>query len=379
MNSSPRPDPAIPAPSPSAATTVTRHPLVFALGIALAALLVSLFFHSPRLWALAQPMPGSTYWDRGLQFIQQCEAPLGAPVTDAGLLWRLAPVMLAKGLGLHGTGVLLVPWFGLLLLLTQWAWLVLRRTGDLQFATLATVLLGTTSAVLTVTGWLGMNDAWYAAALLAVAFQPAQAALLLALLIGPWVDERFIFALPLALYVRSVALGRQRGRRHALLFTSTGLLIYAAIRYFNLLHLQTSSFEGYLHSVRHHFYEWWPWTSLGWFMGLRAAWVLVAVAICGGFRREDRQAMGWPAVLAVGPLVALNFLAADTGRAPTMLLPLLLLGVERAVALWGLAPARRLITVLVVANLLLPAMQVRHRTGDIINMLPVELVRLLRH
>jgi hypothetical protein len=34
---------------------------------------------------------------------------------------------------------------------------------------------------------------------------------------------------------------------------------------------------------------------------------------------------------------------------------------------------------LVVANLLLPAMQVTYRTGDIINMLPVELVRLLRH
>ena len=354
------------------------HPLL-PLGLAFGALAVSVFFFSPRLWVLAQPMPGSTYWDRGLQFMQQCDAPIGAPLSDAALTWRLAPALLAKLLGLHGRAVFLLPWIGVLLLLSLCAAVVLRRTQDLRSAALATVLIGSTGAVLTPTGWLGMNDAWYASALVVIAFQPGLFFVALAAFIGPWIDERFIFALPLALYVRHASGTSEEKIRAGVVIGSLAIFTYAIARLFNLPHLATGSFQGYQDYIRAHFFDWWPWTSLGWFMGLRAAWVLVVVAIGGNFSRHDRSSWWWPAALAVGPLVAFNFLAADTGRSPTMLLPLVLFGVERAIALWGMTFARRLVGILVISNLLLPAMQVTYRNGDIINALPVELLRLHRH
>ncbi|MDB6128028.1 MAG: hypothetical protein JWM35_1924, partial [Verrucomicrobia bacterium] len=345
------------------------HPLL-PLGLALVALVVSVFFFSPRLWVFAQPMPGSTYWDRGLQFMQQCDSPIGAPLSDAALTWRLAPALLAKTLGLHGRAVFVLPWVGVVLLLALCATFMLRRAQEIKTAALATVLVGSTGAVLTPTGWLGMNDAWYASALVAIAFQPGLFFVALAALIGPWIDERFIFALPLALYVRHAAGTSLAGIRPAIAVSAGAVALYTVARVWNLPHLATGSFQGYQDYIRAHFFDWWPWTSLGWFMGLRAAWVLVVVAIGGNFAREDRRSLWWPAFLAIAPLVAFNFLAADTGRSPTMLLPLVLFGVSRAIALWGLPSARRLLGILVISNLLLPAMQVTYRNGDIINALP---------
>ncbi len=287
--------------------------------------------------------------------------------------------MLAKALHLHGTTVLIVPWLGLVVMLTQCAWLVHQRTGDCRLAALATALVGTTSATLTVTGWLGLNDAWYASALVAVAFQPALPPLLLAALLGPWIDERFIMALPLALFVRATALRSKANPVVSIALTGAGLSIYAVVRFFNLLHLPTAVFHEYLHYILGNFQQWLPWTSLGWFMGLRAAWVLVVVAVGGECRRADLRPALWPTALMAAPLAAITFLASDSGRTTTMLLPLVLLGVERVIALRGLESARRILTVLLVTNLLMPAMHVTFQNGDVINMLPVEIARCLKH
>jgi hypothetical protein len=349
------------------------------VGIACAALLLSLFFHSPRLWALAQPLPGSTYWDRGLQFMQQCDAPIGSPLADAGLVWRLAPALLAKALGLHGRAALVIPWLGLLVLLSQCAGLVLRRTGDRRLAFLTTALIGTTGATLTVTGWLGLNDAWYASALVALAFQPSLLVVLAAASTGPWIDERFILALPLALFVRATALGEKGKFRSALAIAAAALAVYLACRLFNLLHLPTAASSVYWQYIRGNFQHWLPWTSLGWFMGMRAAWVLVVVAIGGACTRADWPAAWWPAALAAAPLLVITVLASDSGRSPTMLLPLVLLGMERLISLRGVVATQRILAFLLVANLLMPAMHVTYQNGDMINMLPVEIVRWLQH
>jgi len=362
------------APAPA-----QRFRWFLAPALALGALLASLFFYSPRLWAFMAPMPGSTYWDRGLQFMRQCDSPFGTPLQDAGLVWRLAPMALAKLLGLHGSHVFLVPWIGVPVLLTLCAWLALKRTGDVPLAALTALLVGTTQAVLTVTGWLGMNDAWNASALLVIAFVPSWPGLVLAALLGPWIDERFILALPLALWVRHRALGAG-ARMGAVAALSLGsVALYTVLRLGDFFHLTGAASNSYWLYIRGHGFDWWPWTSLGWFMGLRAAWILVAIAIGGRFRRDDLPAMSWPVLFAAAPLLTINCLAADTGRAPTMLLPLVLLGLEQTITLWGLDRARRLLVGLVVANLILPAMHVTYRYGDIINMLPMELIRLWRH
>lgn len=362
-------------PPPSSTPKSGARFVLLVLGLALAALALSLIFHSPRLWIFAEPHPGSTYWDRGLQFIQQCEKPIGHPLADPALMWRIAPVLLAKLIGLHGFAVFLIPWSGLLVLLSLCAGLVLRRTGDIWIAALVTAVVGTTSATLTVTGWLGINDAWYASALLALAFVRPWPVVTLAAVIGPWIDERFLFALPLALYVRSRALGSDWRPRSTLSVAAAGVVLYAVIRCFNLLHLPTEGVDHLLRYTIKHFHAWLPWSGLGWFMGLRAAWVLVFVAVGGLWRREDRHSAWWPAALALAPLIVITALASDTGRAPTMLLPLVLLGAERLIALHGLAIARRALVFILLANLVMPAMHVTYKTGDIINMLPIEIAR----
>jgi hypothetical protein len=327
----------------------------------------------------AHPAPGSTYWERGLQFMLQAENPFNAPLHDAGLVWRLAPALLAHVIGLHGKAALIVPWLGLGLLLTLSARLVLDRVRDRQLAFLFTTLLGTTSAVLTVTGWLGLNDAWYASALMVVAFVPNRVALTAALVIGPWIDERFIIALPLALWIRANATGLKWKPRYALPTAGLSILLYFVIRGLNLAHLPTAATSDYWRIMKQGaFLQWLPWTALGWFMGLRAGWVLIAVAIGGKCRRSDWPTTVRPAFLALAPMLVITVLASDTGRTTTMILPLLLLGLERLLTLHGIEVTRRWLAWLLVANLLMPAMQVTFRSADIINVLPIELVRWLR-
>jgi hypothetical protein len=353
--------------------------LVHAIAIAVGALALSLFFHTPHLWMFAQPVPGSVYWDRGLQFIQQCDSPLGAPLTDAGLAWRIAPVLLAKGLGLHGYGALVIPWLGLLLLLAQCAWIVMHRTSDARFAAIATALVGTTTATLQTTCWLGINDAWYAAALVAIALQPARALLIIAAIVGPWIDERFILAVPLALLIRHRTGVPGSGMRLASMVVLVSLVAYFGLRGGNVLHLTGASSQKYWNYVLGGIPAWWPWVSIGWFAGLRAGWLLVIFALGETWRAAGGRIAAALGFFALAPMAVMSVLASDSSRSPTMLLPLLLLGILRLRIWKGETDARRILGAVLLANLVLPAMIVTYQNVDVINLFPVEAVRWIRH
>jgi hypothetical protein len=344
------------------------------VAIALVALAASLFFHSPRVWALAEPLPESTYWARGLQFIEQARDPLGATLTDAGLVWRLAPALAAHWLGLRGTGALLVPWIGLAAMLVQCAQIALQRTRDKRFAMHVTLLVATTSATLAVTGWLGINDAWYAVALLAVAFHPGAAGIVAACLVGPWIDERFVLALPLAMAVRHAGPGGASHLKLTMAAGAIGVGIYCGLRLTNVIGVNEAPMQGYWDTIRHEVHRWLPWAPLGWFMGLRAAWLPVVFLFVRAREHSSRDAllMGGAAAAALG---SITLLAADASRATTLLLPLVLLGALQFREVHGEAKARQAGTWVVIANLAMPAMHVTYRSADLINMLPVELAR----
>jgi hypothetical protein len=125
--------------------------------------------------------------------------------------------------------------------------------------------------------------------------------------------------------------------------------------------------------------EWLPYAGLGWFMGLRAAWVLLFLGVAGAsWRTTPRTALG-PALLLCAPVAVITLVAADTGRTTTMLLPLVLLGVNFLVTQHGADIARRWVGGLLLANLLIPAMHVTYQHGDLINCLRIEAYRYLRH
>ena len=58
-------------------------------------------------------------------------------------------------------------------------------------------------------GWLGYYDSWLGVALLAVAFARQQSIVILACILAPWIDERFVVGLPLALIVRRICSSRE--------------------------------------------------------------------------------------------------------------------------------------------------------------------------
>lgn len=347
--------------------------------VVLGALAVSLFFHSPRLWILlGPPVADATYWARGLQFSLQCEQPFGSAVLDQGLIWRLAPALLGHVLHLRGSATFAIPWAGLVMLFALTAALAWRLTRDLYSTTLFTALIGTTAAALTVTGWLGMNDAWYASALLIVAVQPQTGWLVVAGFIGPWIDERFVLGLPLACYVHVQICGLAR-LKHLIGVVVTGVALYLGMRLANPLGLPAQRVSDYLTYSLTHFHEWLPWTTLGWFMGLRAAWLLVLGPLIGlTAQRHYLHALLLVALIFL-PLLVITLVSSDTSRAPTMLLPLLFLGLAQGAGRWPPTTLQRILTGLLAANLLMPAMHVTYKYSDIINLLPVEIARFFAH
>jgi hypothetical protein len=348
---------------------------VQAVLIALVCLALSLVFFSPRLWLLRSYLPGTYQWERAHTYLLQCEAPFRRDVEPA-MYWRLLPPLVCHALGLKGSLPLALPWAGVVALTAYVAILLRRRLANGRFVFGGTLMFACTSGVIVPLHWLGMNDAWVWLGQLAVAFGAAPWTIPAACLLTPWVDERFIIGLPLALLVRSAELddaaaGRPRLDGKLWLRAFCWLLPYAGLR------LAFSFNPTVLHATRE--FLWYhvvnqaviilPWAPLGWWMGLRAAWVPASLAI---FQRR------WPlgATAALTGIVSL-LLAADVSRSIAILAPLSLLGL---MILSRRQPelAPRFALWVGLANLFIPAAHIVYNKVDLISPLPLELIRLWR-
>lgn len=348
------------------------RPVRSAAGVAACALgslaLVLLMF-APRLWLMRSYLPGTFQWDRAHSFLLQCAAPLRRDVEPA-MLWRLLPPLLCHALGLTGSSALVLPFVGVVILVVYVAVLHRRRLNDLRFIFGGTLLFTTTSCVLVPLHWLGVNDAWVWLALLAVAFSPARWPIAVACLLAPWVDERFVIGLPLALLVRAADRGEAFAWRAAVL-PGLCLLPYAGLRLAVASDGAASGVtrEFLRHSVLHQAVLIAPWAPLGWWMGLRAAWVPAAYALS-----RRRWVLGAAVVLTALASLAL---AADLSRSIAVVEPVAMLGVFLAAQRWPeRAPAGAF--ALGCAGLLIPAAHVVGGKLDLISPLPLELYRLLR-
>ncbi len=331
-----------------------------------------MLFFAPRLWLMQSYVPGSFQWDRTHTFLQQCEQPLRRDIEPA-MLWRLLPPLVAHALHLPGNTPLVLPWLGLFAATTYAAVLLRRRLDDTRFVFGGTLLFATTSAVLVPVGWLGMNDAWVWLGLLVVAFGRAPWAGPLACLLCPWVDERFIIGFPLAWLV--ARLERHEPLVGRPLLSALWLLPYAAIRLaFGRLDAAASASTGtFLHLQMTQSLQLLPIVPLGWWMGLRAAWVVVAYALWDLPRTRGALTV----VILLGTLGLSVLLASDLSRSSAIAVPLALAGcLALARRHPGLAP--RLVLGLGVINLCIPAAHVVAQHIDPINPLPIELFRLLR-
>jgi hypothetical protein len=350
------------SPAPSSA-----HPPRLAPLCALAALGLSVLAFAPRLWLMREYLPGTFEWDRAHTFLLQCEQPFRRDIEPA-MHWRLLPPLVAHTLGLRGWGALALPWLGAAAAALYVARLHAARLADWRFVFGGTLLFATTSAVLVPVGWLGLNDGWMWLGLIVVAFARNPWARLAACLLCPWVDERFLIGLPLALMVRQADTPAAGGWRA--LAPLAGVLPYAGLR----LALARDPAAA---QVAHEFLRnsagaapaLLPWAPLAWWMGLRAAWLPAAHAVAG---RPWLLGGG-----ALATLAACLLVAADLSRSAAILCPLVLLGTFAFAARRpDLAPRAALTCG--VANLLIPAAHITAGKLVRIDNLVLELFRLLR-
>ncbi len=356
--------PAMDANNTSSSTKTFRP----AISYSLLALAVTLFIFSPCLWLLARYHPGTFQWDRAHTFLLQCENPFRSDVESA-MLWRLLPPIIAHGLGLRGYYPLVIPLVGVVVLLWYVFTVLFSRVADVRFAFGGTLLLAASSGVLVPLHWFGMNDAWVWFALLATGFSASRYTLPLACLLAPWIDERYIIGLPLALLVRFFDAGNTISLR--VLVTSTlWLAPYAIIRLLGSFGSHASDALGFfLNHAKSGVLVTIPWAPLGWWMAFRLAWIPAIFAI-----RNKPWVLGLSCVIT---LIVMLLLAADISRSAAILSPVILLGLllfakqqPELAALYTLS--------LGLLNLLVPAAHVVSNRFALISPLPLEVWRLLR-
>ncbi len=327
-----------------------------------------LFFFSPSfgaysVWSRAPELTGMLEVRRGASVLWQIDH-LGEAIPDplhGAIQWRLLFPLLGHILGLPAPVFFALAPLGVLAVL-GFAVGVLRRGGAGWADTaLAAVVLGAGGWLFASVGWLGYFDSWVVLALLLVAFGRSRWTVWSACLWAPWIDERFVIGLPLALLCRHLRPSAADSADEAPAFDwrqdlgvpAALAAAFVAVR----LGLLSGATGGnaipstYLASL--HLSDTPPARlALGLWEGLRAGWGFVALAVVFCWTQR-RRALLLAAATAGVALVSLAT-AQDFGRALMFLTPVALLGATLAFrrrASW-LAPALRFAAG---ATLLLPA------------------------
>lgn len=314
----------------SAAPPHPVSPWLRAALLAIAALLVILLIFSPRyiVWRgmgseLEIGLQADTY--RAVSSLKMLKSPwvVDLPRSDLILRYRLLFPVLGHYTGMSPRLYLALPWVGVVASLLYVCRCLLRR-GFTSWETFAAALVfGATSWLFTSSGWLSYPDAWLIFASLILAFSPSRSAQLAALLLTPWIDERFVFAAAIALAVRwglSRFDGTLRLPERQWVISLGLLAAYLAVR-FTLGIAFSSTTARYIANETSR-----PHVPLllylrGLWAGARLGWLFIA-AFAILFLRRTQGLPRWGVVAAIFvPLVVLLPLAGDLGRSAAVIAP----------------------------------------------------------
>ena len=306
------------------------------IGLALLAGLLSLFLFSPNFlrWsALGTPflLPEVARADDALRQLAHPFAHIGN-YTNRVLQWRLFFPLLGHGLALPPKIYLALPHAGCLLVLI-FVIRLMRKHGCSWFEGFAAAtLLATCSWFFVSTGLLGFFDSWYVLGLLFLVFAQDLSPAIAAVLVTPWIDERFVIMWPLALALRwqyrAAFGGRLDGRseRCGLICLGAALLPWVFIRLWAFGTGHDPVTAGFLRDLPVHqgsvgikYY------FLGLWQGIRWAWIFAGVWLVfawrqGGFGR-------WLILAFLATLILNLVIAEDLSRSVSTLAPLVVLGV----------------------------------------------------
>ncbi len=280
------------------------------------------------------------YSERGWYVLRQArdlETEIENPVHQI-VRWRLLMPALGHFLRLPGWLTLGLAHLGCLVLVAMLVVIGSTSSGGparpSYEAWCLAVIAGATAPFFTSMGWLGYYDSWLALALLAVAFARSRRVVLLACLLAPWIDERFVIGLPLALLVRRIG-GDEAPASLAAWFKAEAMLPFLLVACYSAVRLMLGGTSGsqtvgdYLNQFV--FSQQIPVAqrlSAAW-AGLRIGWVLVGAAIVGSGLKVAAPFRFQALLLAVG-VAATAFVglvtALDMSRSMVLLLPMVPLG-----------------------------------------------------
>ena len=342
-------------------------PWLFCLLSAVAAFLVVNYVFCPRLvlWKglnvpLAWSYPEVNRAVDTLRQIQQPFSPINNPTNDV-IRWRLLFPLLAHYLSIPDVVYLAIPHIGCILVLGWFTFLTLNLTKSRVDAFIASVLFGTTSWFFVSSGWLAYFDSWYILGLLLTAFHPSRSLVIASCLLVPWIDERFILALPLSLLVRAAYFDRNVFSSKPFLLDVLAIIAttlpWVAFR----AYLVFSAIDTCPSATTNQFTFDKPGVFLtlldGWWNGLRGLWVYPIVFFVLFIRQRK---IVTSALLAAGLIIALvaNLrFAGDISRSVSNIIPLVALGFFVSIRSPGFA-WRKLLIGLTIFNLFMPASHV---------------------
>lgn len=281
-------------------------------------------------------------------------------VSNKVIEWRLLFPLMAYATGMRPEVYAWLPVLGAFLCLSWLAWLLRRETASPWLSFLGTALFATGSWHFVAVGWLGYFDGWFMLALLLTAFSRSRHVLLVTALLAPWVDERFILALPMVLGLRFLFLKGWEPEQRKPLLKDAVCVLTPAIAYL-VLRLAVLVFgsdghsgfmlEGMLAVIGG---DQWPLVLWGLWEGLRAGFILLGACLFWSYRDAPRWAFfTFLGLVALSTLVSMT-IAGDTARSASVLWPLAVAGIlmlareQKPLALWFCGGT-------LAANLLLPA------------------------
>jgi tetratricopeptide (TPR) repeat protein len=376
-----------PATADPGSGTSNRLPRpLFALVTAVSTTVISVFAVAPRfvLWRGLQ-IPEARHnpeVNRAKVMLQLLDNPwmkVTQKSNDA-VNWRPFFPVLGHFLHLPPAVYLALAHLGALVLLAAIALLVENRTQDRKLAFLATLLCATTSWFFVSLGWLGYFDAWMMLGILAVSFTRRRWVLVAACVVIPLIDERFIFMLPLCMFIRwQEARARneqERAKPEVLLCLALGGLYVAGRLILFALGAEHGSSHESEYSFSHSKLVYYPGAILrGLWHGLRTAWVFGGIAIAQLLVLRPRiVGVAFACTLLLVLAVTFNF-SGDFSRSVSMLLPLVILGIllqhERSAH-----TATGVLALCAALNLVLPARIVMATFDEPLHSLPVEIANL---
>ncbi len=318
----------------------------------------------------------SGHSERGLHVIRQAR-DLNAEIDNSVhkiVRWRLLVPAVAHVLRLPDWVTLGLAHLGSLVLAIVLVGIGLgrsRATGAPRREAFCLALIaGATAPFFTSMGWVGYYDSLLALALLGVAFARPRWVVIAACLAGPWIDERFVLGMPLALGVRWILCDQRSPNvlawcRQQALVPVVVVAGYAALRLSLGGSGGSQTIAGYLkefvlgetYPISHRLRGAWE--------GLRLGWVLVGVAVAATWlaSASTRRLPAWLLALGVVLTGVVGLVTAlDMSRSMVLILPVVPLGWVFAVrtAWWQRYHAGPILAALAVV---LPASQVVARAA----------------